>query len=333
MTMQRMSAFITGITGQDGSYLARYLLSLGYEVHGLVRRTSVDNLVRLRDILPQLTLHTGDMADAGSLMRAVLAANPDEVYHLAAQSHVHVSNAEPEHTADINALGTIRLLDIIRTLKPSARFYNAATSEMFGNTSNAPLTENSPMRPDSPYAAAKLYAYNMTRLYRDSYGLYACSGILFNHESPLRGCDFVTGKIARFTATIKSGHWNGEPLKLGNLNARRDWGHAADYVRGMHAMLQQSKPDDYILATGTAHSVRDYAAAAFDQIGQPLKWIENTATLPNGQTVIVTDASLRRPIDIECLIGDATKAKQTLNWKPRITFSQLVADMVENARI
>lgn len=329
--MTRPTALIFGITGQDGRYLAHYLLSQGYDVHGVTRRTSTDNLVRIRDILPRITLHSGDLADAGSIMRAIITVKPDEIYNLAAQSHVHTSFAVPQYTGDIDALGTVRILDAIRTLKPDTRFYQAATSEIFGNTSTAPFTEESPKHPDSPYAAAKLYAFHMTRLYRESYGLFACSGILFNHESPHRGHDFVTAKIARFAATVKSGTWNGEPLKLGNLNARRDWGHASDYVRGMYAMLQQTTPDDYILATGTAHSVRDFANAALNHINQPLTWQDDNGFI-NGQLAITTDANLRRPIDVECLIGNANKAAQVLGWKPEISFTELVADMIDNVQ-
>lgn len=324
------TALILGITGQDGCYLARYLLSLGYSVHGLIRRTSLDNRLRIADILPNLTLHEGDMADPASLWRIIQTVKPAEIYNLAAQSHVHTSFAQPEYTTNINALGALRVLEVLRTIAPQTRYYQASTSEIFGNSGGL-LDEDSPKSPASPYAAAKLYAYHLTRQYRDSYGLFACNGILFNHESPVRGHDFVTTKIANFAAQIKSGTWNQAPLKLGNIAARRDWGHAADYVRGMHAMLNHEMPDDYVLATGTAHSVQDFANTAFAHIGQPLTWHGHQAHLPSGQTAIIHDPALLRPRDVDTLTGNAAKAERTLGWRPITSFAQLVADMVDNA--
>ncbi|MCB9986034.1 MAG: GDP-mannose 4,6-dehydratase [Rhodospirillales bacterium] len=320
------TAFIFGVTGQDGSYLAELLLSKGYRVHGMVRRTSVDNHVRIRGL--DLTLHNGDMADAGSIWRALAAAQPDEVYNLAAQSHVHVSFSEPEHTGDIDALGCVRVMDALRTLKPDAKFYQASTSELFGQ-GGGPFDETSPMVPASPYGAAKFYAFHMVRIYRESYGLFACNGILFNHESPRRGSNFVTAKIAAFAHNVRNGSWNGEPLALGNLDARRDWGHARDYVEGMWRMLQQGRSDDYVLATGTAYSVRDFVDAALPDLVWSGEAVSETARDAKGRLIVRVDPALYRPLDVPALIGDAGKARRVLGWTPTTAFKDLVAEMVE----
>ncbi len=324
--MKHKAALILGITGQDGSYLAELLLSKACRVHGLVRRTAHDNRTRIRHLLNDVTLHEGDMADAGSLWRIIASVQPDEVYNLAAQSHVHTSFAEPEHTGSIDALGCVRVMDALRTLSPRAKFYQASTSELFGQ-GGGPFDESSPMQPASPYGAAKLYAFHMLRIYRQAYGLFACNGILFNHESPRRGGDFVTAKIARFARSYRDGNWNGAPLLLGNLDARRDWGHARDYVEGMWRMLQHDHADDYVLATGESHSVRDFVNAAIPG----LSWAGDVATDGQGRAVAKTDPALVRPVDVPELIGNAAKAKTALGWQPRTRFAQLVTEMVETA--
>ena len=318
------------MTGQDGSYLAELLLSKGYTVHGLARRTSIDNRTRLTPLLPHITLHEGDLADAGSIWRIINTAKPDEIYNLAAQSHVHTSFAEPDHTGDINALGTVRILDAMRELAPQARFYQAGTSEVFGQgvAANESLNEDSPMHPVSPYGAAKLYAHNMVRIYRKAYGLHASNGILFNHESPRRGGEFVTAKVAAFAKDLSDGLWDTEPLELGNLDAKRDWGHARDYVDGMHRILQFSVPDDYVLATGVARSVRDFVNAAIPDIEWTGKGAQETGTDSSGRLLVIVDPALYRPIDVPCLIGDATKAKDVLGWKPQTSFEEIVLEMI-----
>jgi len=305
------------------------LLSKGYNVFGFVRRSSVDNHVRLPKEDEGFQIIEGDMADAGSIWRAIQNTQPDEIYNLAAQTHVMTSFAEPEHTGDINGLGTVRILEAIHTLDVARRmkFYQASTSEMFGVTDGQPLSENSPMQPVSPYGAAKLYAYHMTRLYRQAYGMFACNGILFNHESPMRGEHFVTAKIARYVA---DGNF-GRPLLLGNLDAKRDWGHAGDYADGMWRMMQRDVPDDYVLATGTSRSVREFAEAAFRCIGKTIIWSGKGADEVgscDGGVVIRIDGLLYRPLEVPHLTGNAAKAKSHLQWTPQTPFNDMVQEMV-----
>lgn len=323
-------ALILGITGQDGSYLAELLLDKGYAVTGLTRRTSVDNRARLKGIIDKISLREGDLTDAASLWRAVSETQPDEVYNLAAQSHVHTSFAQPEYTGNVNALGTVRLLEAIRSVNPKIKFYQASTSELFGQGTDdgKPLNEESLMQPVSPYGAAKLYAFSMVRLYRQAYGLFACNGILFNHESPRRGGDFVTLKIAAFAKSIKDKTWDGTPLRLGNLDARRDWGHARDYVEGMWRMLQQETPSDYVLATGKAFSVREFAEKALSKAGVTPTWSDKGAVDETGRALIEVDAKLFRPVDVQCLLGDSTRAQQQLGWKPSCTIEDLLDEMM-----
>jgi GDPmannose 4,6-dehydratase len=315
-------ALITGITGQDGSYLAELLLSKGYEVHGVIRRAStfntgrIDHLYRdphVNDV--RLFLHYGDIADSTNLIKLLYRLQPDEIYHLAAQSHVRVSFDIPEYTADVTALGTIRILEAIRETGVRSRFYQASSSEMFGKVQEIPQRETTPFYPRSPYAAAKLHAYWATVNYRESYGLFACNGILFNHESPRRGETFVTRKITRAVAAIKAGLQ--DTLYLGNLDARRDWGYAAEYVEAMWLMLQQETPDDYVVATGETHSVREFLAAAFSHAG--LEW----------QRHVEINQRYFRPAEVDLLIGDASKAKRQLGWQPKIGFEALVRLMVD----
>ena len=332
-------ALITGITGQDGAYLAEFLLRKGYEVHGLRRRTSLFNTARIDHLYKdphekdaRLILHHGDMTDASSLIRILQIVRPDEVYNLAAQSHVAVSFEEPEYTANSDALGTLRLLEAIRILglESGTRFYQASTSELFGRASEIPQRESTPFYPRSPYGVAKLYAYWITVNYRDAYGIYACNGILFNHESPLRGETFVTRKITRALARIKLGLQ--ECLYLGNLNALRDWGHANDYVEVQWLMLQQPEPDDYVIATGEQHSVREFVDAAARVIDMPIEWIGdglNERGTWEGRTVVAVDAGYFRPTEVDSLLGDATKARQRLGWKPKIQFEALVREMAQ----
>lgn len=309
-------ALITGITGQDGAYLSEFLLDKGYEVHGIKRRSSSFNTGRIDHMLSQITLHYGDMTDATNLIRIVQQVQPDEIYNLAAQSHVHVSFETPEYTANADALGTLRLLEAIRILglERKTRFYQASTSELYGN-SPAPQNENTPFRPRSPYATAKLYAYWVAVNYREAYGIHASNGILFNHESPLRGETFVTRKITRAVARIAAGKQ--DKLYLGNLDAVRDWGHARDYVRGMWLMVQQDKPDDFVLATGQGITVGEFAAAAFALAGYL------------SHDYVEVDERYIRPTEVDCLIGDASKAKRILGWQPRTRFRALVREMVQ----
>ncbi len=318
------TALITGITGQDGSYLAELLLGKGYEVHGVVRRSSsmnrgrIDHLHHANPDHPEgarFVLHYGDMTDSGGLNRLVKTVKPDEIYNLAAQSHVQISFDQPEYTGDTDGLGTTRLLEAIRTTGQPTRFYQASTSEMFGLTP-PPQNEASPFHPRSPYAAAKLYAHWMTVNYREAHKLYACSGILFNHESPRRGENFVTRKVTRGIAQILSRKT--DKLRLGNLDAKRDWGHARDYVRAMWLMLQQDQPDDYVIASGINHSVKDFVQKAFGLIG--LDWHEH----------VEIDKAYMRPADVTDLRGDSSKAAEKLGWKPTITFSELVREMVQS---
>jgi GDPmannose 4,6-dehydratase len=301
-------ALISGITGQDGGYLARLLLSKGYEVHGIVRRSSSFNTGRIDDIRSRLNLHYGDMCDGSSIYRTLQTVRPDEVYNLAAQSHVAVSFEIPEYTAESDALGTLRFLEAIKALNLECRYYQASTSEMFGD-SPPPQNEFTPFRPRSPYAAAKLYAYWLVRQYREAYGIHASNGILFNHESPERGENFVTRKVCRAAARK-------ETVKLGNLNAVRDWGHAKDYVEGMWLMLQQDKPDDYVLATGVGHSVLELCILAYGHMGLT--------------PMVEIDQTYKRPLDVDALIGDASKAREKLGWVPRTSFKELIAEMMES---
>ena len=315
-------AFITGITGQDGSYLAELLLSKGYEVHGLIRRASTFNTYRLDQIYHDphhgndisLQLHYGDVTDTGSLTNLIYNLQPDEIYHLAAQSHVRVSFDIPEYTGDVTALGTMRLLEAIRNSGIQTRFYQASSSEMFG-AAKPPQDENTPFAPQSPYAAAKVYAYWVTRNYRQGYGMFACNGILFNHESPRRGETFVTRKITRAAAHIKAGLQ--DKLYLGNLEARRDWGYAKEYVEAMWLMLQQPEPDDYVISTNETHSVREFLEHAFGHVG--LNW----------EDYVAFDERYCRPAEVDLLIGDYSKAKKKLGWEPKTKFVDLVNLMVD----
>jgi GDPmannose 4,6-dehydratase len=319
--MKSKRALITGITGQDGSYLAEFLLSKGYEVHGIIRRSSTFNTRRIDHIYQdphesgtRLFLHYGDLAAPEGLVELVYRLEPDEIYHLAAQSHVRVSFDIPEYTGDITGLATTRILEAIRRSQIRSRFYQASSSEMFGDAP-APQTEHSPFLPRSPYAAAKLYAYWMSRNYREAYGLYACNGILFNHESPRRGETFVTRKITRAVARIASGKQ--KKIYLGNLDARRDWGYAPEYVEAMWTMLQQPKADDYVLGTGQAHTVREFVEEAFGYAG--LAWKDHVAH----------DAKYVRPLEVHHLRANAAKAKKRLGWRPKVTFRELVRIMVD----
>jgi GDPmannose 4,6-dehydratase len=333
-------ALITGITGQDGAYLAEFLLSKGYEVHGIKRRCSLFNTDRIDHLyrdpheegLP-LTLHHGDLTDSSSLLRIIKLVEPDEIYNLAAQSHVAVSFEEPEYTANADALGTLRLLEAIRILglQNRTRFYQASTSELYGLVREVPQKETTPFYPRSPYAAAKLYAYWITVNYREAYGLFACNGILFNHESPIRGETFVTRKITRGLARIKLGMQN--RLYLGNLDAKRDWGHARDYVEMQWLMLQQDEPDDYVIATGEQHSVREFVELAACELGIQIRWqgtgIDEKGIDENtGRIIVEVDPRYFRPTEVHTLLGDPSKAKSKLGWQPKTSFSDLVKEMV-----
>lgn len=334
-------ALITGITGQDGAYLAELLLSKGYEIHGIKRRASSFNTERIDHLYQDpherhvhLHLHYGDLTDATNLIRIVQQVQPDEIYNLAAQSHVAVSFETPEYTANSDALGTLRLLEAIRILglEKKTRFYQASTSEMFGTVQETPQKETTPFYPRSPYGAAKVYGHWITVNYRESYGLFACSGILFNHESPIRGETFVTRKITRGLARIRFGLE--DCLYLGNLNSQRDWGHARDYVRAQWLMLQQREPDDYVIASGEQHSVREFVTRAAAELGICLDWVgsgvdERGVDAKSGKTVVKVDPRYFRPAEVETLLGDSSKARQALGWTPEVTFSSLVKDMVE----
>lgn len=336
-------ALITGITGQDGAYLAELLLDKGYEVHGLKRRTSLFNTDRIDHLYQdpheqdrRFILHHGDMTDSSSLIRTIQQIQPDEIYNLAAQSHVAVSFEEPEYTADSDALGVLRLLEAIRILgfEKKTRFYQASTSELYGLVQTVPQNENTPFYPRSPYAVAKLYGYWIVVNYREAYGIYACNGILFNHESPLRGETFVTRKITRALARIHLGLQ--DCLYLGNLDAKRDWGHAKDYVLTKWLMLQQDQPEDFVVATGVQRSVRDFVNAAAKELGMSLSWegtgIEEKGFVsegPNkGQLMVAVDPRYFRPTEVDALLGDPTKAREKLGWSPQISFEELVAEMV-----
>lgn len=359
-------ALITGITGQDGAYLAEFLLGKNYEVHGIKRRSSLFNTQRIDHLYQdphegerRFILHYGDMCDSGNLIRIVQEVQPDEVYNLAAQSHVKVSFESPEYTANVDGLGTLRLLEAIRILgmEHTTRFYQASTSELFGQVREVPQTERTPFYPRSPYACAKLYAYWITVNYREAYNMYACNGILFNHESPIRGETFVTRKITRELARLAFGLSRG--LYLGNLEARRDWGHARDYVEMQWLMLQQDRPEDFVIATGRQYAVRDFVEAAAGELGLTLEWrgenqdeqgvvaavdaarfaavsaqTDQPCRLRPGDVVVRIDPNYFRPTEVETLLGDATKAAQRLGWVPRIGFREMVAEMVrEDARL
>jgi len=342
-------ALITGITGQDGAYLAEFLLKKGYEVHGIKRRASLFNTDRIDHLYQDphigernFILHHGDMTDSSSLIHIIGKVQPDEIYNLAAQSHVAVSFEEPEYTANSDALGTLRVLEAIRILglKEKTRFYQASTSELFGKVQEIPQTEKTPFYPRSPYAVSKMYAYWIVVNYREAYDMYACNGILFNHESPLRGETFVTRKITRALARIFLGLQ--ECLFLGNLDAKRDWGHAKDYVQMQWLMLQQEKPDDFVIATGEQHSVRDFVNAAAAELGITLRWegkdkeeigiVESVPSGANnikiGSTIVQVDPRYFRPTEVETLLGDPTKAREELGWVPKTSFGALVAEMM-----
>jgi len=335
-----MKALITGITGQDGSYLAELLLSKGYEVHGIIRRASTFNTARIDHLYKdphilgvKLFLHYGDLSDGSNLDRLLAKINPDEIYHLGAQSHVRVSFDIPEYTGNVTALGTLRLLDAIRETGIKTKFYQASSSEMFGMAHEIPLKETSPFYPRSPYGVAKVYAYWITKNYRESYGLFAANGILFNHESPRRGETFVTRKITRGLARIKLGME--EKLYLGNLDAKRDWGYAKDYVEGMWLMLQQSEPDDYILATNESHTVREFVEIAAKHFDYEIVWQgtgvdEKGVDKKSGKILIEIDQKYFRPAEVDILQGDFSKAKAKLGWSPTTTFTELVKLMCES---
>jgi GDPmannose 4,6-dehydratase len=333
-------AIITGVTGQDGAYLAELLLSKGYEVHGIKRRTSLFNTNRIDHLYEDphqpsrnFMLHYGDLTDSSGLIQIVQKVQPDEIYNLAAQSHVKVSFEEPEYTANSDALGTLRLLEAIRItgLEKVTRFYQASTSELYGLVQEIPQKESTPFYPRSPYAVAKLYAYWITVNYREAYGIYACNGILFNHESPLRGETFVTRKITRALARIKVGLQ--DRLYLGNMDSLRDWGHARDYVEMQWLMLQQAKPTDYVIATGEQHSVREFVDLSAKYLDMEITWqgkgADETGVDNNGKLIVAVDPRYYRPTEVESLLGDASKAKRELGWQPHTTFKELVKEMVE----
>ena len=343
MTKNKKVALITGITGQDGAYLAEFLLKKNYHVHGIKRRASSFNTERIDHIYtdqhdvtvntPHLTLHYGDLADAMSLVRIIQQIQPDEIYNLGAQSHVAVSFESPEYTADTVGLGALRILEAIRIsgLEKKTRYYQASTSELYGKVQEVPQTETTLFYPRSPYAAAKLYAYWITINYREAYGIYACNGILFNHESPIRGETFVTRKITRALARIKLGLQ--DSLFLGNMDAKRDWGHAKDYVEMQWLMLQQDKPEDFTISTGVQYSVRDFVNIAAKELDIELKWdghgVDETGVdINTGKTIVRVDSRYFRPTEVETLLGDSTKAREKLGWTPKISFEELVKEMV-----
>ena len=339
MNNEQKVALITGVTGQDGAYLAEFLLNKGYIVHGLKRRTSLFNTDRIDHLYQdrhesgvRFFLHHGDMTDSSSLIRIIQQTKPDEIYNLAAQSHVAVSFEEPEYTANSDALGVLRLLEAIRILglEKKTRFYQASTSELFGLVQETPQKETTPFYPRSPYAVAKMYGYWIVVNYREAYGLYACNGILFNHESPVRGETFVTRKITRALARIKLGLQ--DCVFLGNMDAKRDWGHAKDYVEMQWLMLQQEKPEDFVIATGVQYSVRDFVNAAAKELEMPIRWegqgVEEKGYDTSGKVIVAVDPRYFRPTEVETLLGDATKAKTKLGWTPQTSFNALVAEMV-----
>ena len=326
-------ALITGITGQDGSYLAELLLEKGYEVHGIVRRASLINTHRIDHIYPQLKLHYGDLTDATNLISVIKKVEPDEIYNLGAQSHVKVSFETPDYTAQVDGLGTLRVLEAVRLLgmEKKTRIYQASTSELYGEVQETPQTETTPFHPRSPYGVAKLYGYWIIKNYRESYGMHCSSGILFNHESPRRGETFVTRKITRGLSRISAGLET--HIELGNLNAKRDWGHAKDYVEAMWLMLQQDEPDDYVIATGHQYSVREFVDKTAPYFGFKLEWMgegldEVGYDWGCNRSIITVNDRYFRPAEVESLLGDATKAKEKLGWEPKISFDELVEDMV-----
>ena len=335
-------AMITGVTGQDGAYLAEYLLQKGYAVHGVKRRSSSFNTARVDHLYHDLhekglpfRLHYGDVTDATNLIRLVQEVQPTEIYNLAAQSHVQVSFETPEYTANADALGPLRLLEALRILgrEKITRFYQASTSELFGNAQESPQSETTPFHPRSPYGVAKLYGYWITVNYREAYGIHASNGILFNHEAPTRGETFVTRKISRAVAAIQAGHQ--ETLYLGNLDAKRDWGHARDFVEGMWLILQQDEPDDYVLATGEMHTVREFAETAFAQAGIGLEWrgsgrAEHGVDSRTGKVLVAIDPRYYRPTEVDHLVGDASKARKTFGWRATRSFTDIVREMVTN---
>ena len=339
------TALITGITGQDGSYLAEFLLEKNYRVHGLIRRNSTsDGTDRINHLLklPTITLHYGDMTDFACLAALIKEVQPDEIYNLAAQSHVKVSFSNALYTADANGLGTLRILETIKLLgmEKTTRFYQAATSEMFGEVQSIPQREDTPFYPRSPYGVAKLYAHWITKNYREAYDMFACSGILFNHESPRRGETFVTRKITKTLAEITN-CVREEPLELGNLDAKRDWGHAKDYVEAMWLMLQQEEPDDFVIATGQQHTVREFVNAAFDYMGYKIEWVgeglkEVAKELETGKVLVKINPEFYRPSEVDSLVGDCSYAQEKLGWKHHYSFTQLVEEMckydLENTR-
>jgi len=325
-------ALISGITGQDGSYLAELLLQKGYEVHGIIRRCSLINTHRIDHIYPQLHLHYGDLTDSTNLVRVIQQVQPDEIYNLGAQSHVKVSFEMPEYTGQTDGLGTLRVLEAVRLLgmENKVRIYQASTSELYGKVQEIPQTETTPFYPRSPYGVAKLYGYWIVKNYRESYGMYACSGILFNHESPRRGETFVTRKITRALKAIAEGKQ--DRLYLGNLDALRDWGHARDYVEAMWLMLQQDNPEDFVIATGKQYSVRQFVEEAAPHFEMLIRWEgdglnEVGIDVETGKVVVRVDSKYFRPAEVETLLGDATKAKEKLGWKPKTDFKELVAEM------
>jgi GDPmannose 4,6-dehydratase len=331
-------ALITGITGQDGSYLAEFLLDKGYEVHGIIRRSSMINTDRIDHIFNRIKLHYGDLSDSTNIIRVVRDVQPDEIYNLGAQSHVKVSFETPEYTGQVDALGTLRVLEAVRLLglDKKVRIYQASTSEMFGKVQEIPQKETTPFYPRSPYGCAKLYAYWTTRNYREAYGIYACSGILFNHESPRRGETFVTRKITRGLKAMSEGRQT--VLKLGNLNAKRDWGHAKDFVEAMWLMLQQDEPDDYVIATGEQYSVREFVEEAAPYFGMDIEWQNDIygnevgMDKNTGLVRVIVNEKYFRPAEVDTLLGDASKAKAKLGWEPRTSFKELVKDMCLNEK-
>ncbi len=331
--MTKKVALITGITGQDGSYLAELLLEKGYEVHGIIRRASLINTHRIDHIYNFIHLHYGDLTDSTNLVRVIQQVQPDEIYNLGAQSHVKVSFEMPEYTGMVDGLGTLRVLEAVRLLgmEDKTRIYQASTSEMFGKVQEIPQTETTPFYPRSPYGVAKIYGYWIVKNYRESYGMYACTGILFNHESPRRGETFVTRKITRGFQAMSEGRQT--VLKLGNLNALRDWGHAKDYVEAMWLMLQQDEPDDFVIATGKQYSVREFVERVAPYFGMDIEWqftdqgTEVGIDKNTGLVRVMVDPKYFRPAEVETLLGDATKAKQKLGWEPKISFDQLVEEM------
>jgi len=331
-------ALITGITGQDGSYLAEILLEKGYEVHGLRRRSSVRNTTNIDHLqldphMPdnKFFLHYGDLTDSSNLNQVIAGIKPDEIYNLAAQSHVHVSFQVPEYTAEVNSVGTLRLIDAVKNIAPAAKFYQASTSELYGDVQEIPQDENTPFNPRSPYAISKLYSYWIVKNYREAYDLFCCNGILFNHESPRRDTSFVTRKITEAVAHIHKGLW--DSLYLGNLDARRDWGFAKDYIEAMWLMLQQEDPDDYVIATGENHSVREFVELAFAIVGRKIVWegegVDETGVdSATGNTIVKVDPYYYRPTEVELLIGNPSKAMKELGWKNKTRFEDLVEQMV-----